>query len=264
LNRGILVSRGSIIIRMDAHCEYGPDYVRKCVEMLKTTGSDNVGGPQRPKARTFFQRMVSIALGSKLGTGGAAYKHGKDGYVDTVFLGAFKREALKRVGLFDPGAITNEDAEINQRIIASGGKIYLSSKIECYYYPRESVKSLFVQYFKYGRGRARTVLKHKNVLRLSSFAPFLFVFGTAAMLALGALLYAPLLWAGLGALAFYVTALFGEGARLALKNEWRCAFMLPLIFATTHVSHALGVAWGLIYYALNPDWKRKGPPPLRE
>jgi cellulose synthase/poly-beta-1,6-N-acetylglucosamine synthase-like glycosyltransferase len=263
LNRGILASRGGIIIRMDAHCEYGPDYARQCVRLLKTTDSDNVGGPQRPKARTFFQRMVAIALGSKLGTGGAAYKHGRDGYVDTVFLGAFKREILRRVGLFDPGAITNEDAEINQRIVASGGKIYLSSSIECYYYPRDSVKSLFTQYFKYGRGRARTALKLKSVLRLSSFAPFLFIFGTAGLLALG-LLAAPLLWAGLGALAAYLLALFGEGAIHAARQNWRCAYMLPLIFATTHFSHALGVAWGLLYYTCNPDWKHTRPPALAE
>ena len=59
---------------MDVHCEYAPDYVRRCVEVLESTGADNVGGAQRAKARTFFQRALCAALGSPLGVGGAAYR----------------------------------------------------------------------------------------------------------------------------------------------------------------------------------------------
>ena len=263
LNKGILSSRGMYIIRMDAHSEYARDYLRNCVMTLQKTKADNVGGPARTKAKSFFQRMVSHALNSRLGTGGASFRHGgKDGYVDTVFPGAFRRQALQRVGLFDPGAITNEDAEINQRILASGGKIYLSSDIECYYYPRDSVKSLAVQYFKYGRGRARTVLKHRQILRISSFLPFLFVFGLMALFAIGAF-FEPALWLALGASALYVGALIGESIRMAAKNEWRCALVLPLVFMISHVFHALGVGWGLLYYSYNPDWLKQAPPLLQ-
>ena len=265
LNLGIQASRGSIVVRMDAHSEYAPDYIRKCVETLRLTGSDNVGGPQRPRARNFFQRMVACALDSRLGTGGAAFRHaGRDGYVDTVFPGAFRREALRRVGLFDPGAITNEDAEINQRIIESGGKIYLNSDIQCYYYPRESFRSLAWQYFRYGRGRARTFLKHRNVLRISSFVPFLFVFGCLSLLLLG-LIFSAALWAAGGLLGVYALGLLGESARLAVRqDDWHCTLWLPPIFAASHVPHAFGVAWGLAYYTFNPDWKRLAPPALRE
>ena len=262
MNRGILASTGSIIIRMDAHSEYGQDYVRRCVETLQKTGADNVGGPQRPRARTFFQRMVAYALNSKLGTGGAAFRHeGKDGYVDTVFPGAFRRGALQRVGLFDPGAITNEDAEINQRIIESGGKVYLSSSIECWYYPRDSIRGLAIQYFKYGRGRARTVLKHGNILRISSFLPFFFFFGTLGLLGLGGFLPAAL-YAGLGLGAIYAMAITLESLRIAVRHERYCALMLPAVFFTTHLAHACGVAWGLIYYSYDPDWKWQSPPTL--
>ena len=34
LNRGIRAARGEIIIRMDAHAEYAPDYIARCVETL--------------------------------------------------------------------------------------------------------------------------------------------------------------------------------------------------------------------------------------
>ena len=40
-----------------------------------------------------------------------------------------------------------------------GGQIYLSRDIVVHYFPRDSFKTLAKQYYKYGRGRARTLLK---------------------------------------------------------------------------------------------------------
>ena len=59
-----------IIVHMDMHAEYEGDFVRSCVRVLERTGADNVGGPARPRARTFFQRCVAAALTSPLGIGG--------------------------------------------------------------------------------------------------------------------------------------------------------------------------------------------------
>src|SRR5688572_14101011 len=95
---GLLVkeSTGDILVRMDVHAEYAPDYVRKCVETLERTGADNVGGAQRAKAKTFFQKALCAALQSPLGVGGAAYRDaGAEGPVDTVFLGAFRRRVFQ-------------------------------------------------------------------------------------------------------------------------------------------------------------------------
>ncbi len=54
LNRVVREASGDVVVRMDVHCEYAPDYVRRCVETLASTGADNVGGAQRAWARTFF------------------------------------------------------------------------------------------------------------------------------------------------------------------------------------------------------------------
>src|ERR1051325_8937205 len=184
---GLLVKQATadILVRMDVHCEYAPDYVRKCVETLERTGADNVGGAQRAKARTPFQRALCAALTSPLGVGGARYRSAEaEGFVDTVFLGAFRRRVFETFGLWDPGAITNEDAELNQRIIDAGGQIYLSRDIVVHYFPRDSFSSLAKQYFRYGRGRARTLLKLGRFPTLRPLLPFALVSGAAALLAL--------------------------------------------------------------------------------
>src|SRR5512138_850542 len=40
---GLIVKQatGDVIVRMDVHAEYAPDYVRSCVETLEKTGADN-------------------------------------------------------------------------------------------------------------------------------------------------------------------------------------------------------------------------------
>jgi len=249
---GVLVkqSTGDIIVRMDVHAEYAPDYVRKCVETLEKTGADNVGGAQRAKSKTFFQRALCAALESPLGVGGAKYRsEDAEGFVDTVFLGAFRRKVFETVGLWDPAAITNEDSELNQRILESGGQIYLSRDIVVHYFPRESIKTLAKQYYKYGRGRARTLLKLGKYPTLRPALPFLMVCGGAAMLAI------PPLWP-LAPFAFatYALATGAEAVRVGGKLGARGIATVWAVFPTLHLSHGVGFAAGLLQYSRTPDW----------
>jgi len=249
---GLLVKQatGDIFVRMDVHCEYAPDYVRKCVEALERTGADNVGGAQRAKARTFFQRALCAALTSPLGVGGAKYRSADaEGYVDTVFLGAFRRRVFETIGIWDPGAITNEDAELNQRILDSGGQIYLSRDIVVHYFPRDSFQSLAKQYYKYGRGRARTLLKLGSFPTLRPVAPFAMVIGAAALVAL------PPLWP-LAPFAFatYALATGAEAVRVGSRVGPAAIPLVWAIFPVLHTSHGVGFATGLLQYLRKPDW----------
>ncbi len=249
---GLLVKEatGDIIVRMDVHAEYATDYVRQCVETLERTGADNVGGAQRAKAKTFFQRALCAALESPLGVGGAKYRSSEaEGYVDTVFLGAFRRKVFETIGLWDPGAITNEDAELNQRILDSGGQIFLSRDIVVHYFPRDSFKKLATQYYKYGRGRARTLLKLGTVPTLRPFGPFLMVSGAAAMLAF------PPAWPLLpAAVATYALLTGAEAVRVGKHLGPAAIPTVWAMFPTLHVAHGVGVAAGFLKYLMKPDW----------
>jgi len=249
---GLLVKQatGDIIVRMDVHCEYAPDYVRRCVETLERTGADNVGGAQRARAKTFFQKALCAALASPLGVGGARYRSSDaEGFVDTVFLGAFRRRVFETIGLWDPRAITNEDSELNQRILDAGGQIYLSRDIVVHYYPRDSLKSLATQYFKYGRGRARTLLKVGHFANIRPAIPFLMVAGATTML------LTPPLWPLVPvAFATYALASGAEAVRLGAKHGPAAMATIWAIFPTLHISHGLGFASGLLQYLRKPDW----------
>jgi succinoglycan biosynthesis protein ExoA len=249
---GLMVKEatGDVIVRMDVHAEYAPDYVRKCVETLERTGADNVGGAQRAKAVSPFQHALCAALRSPLGVGGARYRSAEaEGFVDTVFLGAFRRAVFETVGLWDPGAVTNEDAELNQRILDAGGQIYLSRDIVVSYFPRDSLAKLAKQYFKYGMGRARTLLKLGRFPTLRPVIPFLLTAGTAT------LLVTPPLWP-LAPVAFatYALATGAEAVRVAGPLGPRAIATAWAIFPTLHFAHGAGFALGLFRYLRNPDW----------
>ena len=250
LGLAVKEARGEIIVRMDVHAEYAPDYVRQCVATLEKTGAQNVGGAQRARAKSLFQKALCVALGSKLGTGGAGYRHeDAEGFVDTVFLGAFRRKVFETVGLWDPNAITNEDSELNQRILENGGTIYLSKDIVVHYYPRDSLKALATQYFRYGRGRARTLLKLGKVPTVRPFLPFLAMTGLAATALL------PPLWP-LAPLAFgaYALATGAEAIRIGRGLGPKGVATVWSIFPTLHASHAAGVWAGLVRYLRAKDW----------
>lgn len=260
LNAAIRRARGDVVVRMDVHCEYAPDFVRKCVEVLERTGADNVGGAARTRAHTSFQHALCAALSSKLGVGGSAYRSGlREGWVDTVFPGAFPRRVFEEVGLFDPAAITNEDAELNQRIQAAGGRVWLSREVVVHYYPRDSFRGLARQYFRYGSGRARTLLKHRRLLTLRPVIPTALVLGGLVLLATAHLQpFTPWLFGAFAALTGAEAVRVGRGGGPGMiLRVWA-------IFPLLYVAHAGGFLAGLARYLRRPDWGEPERLPRRE
>ena len=166
-----------------------------------------------------------------------------------MFLGAFRRKVFETVGLWDPGAVTNEDADLNERLLASGGQIYLSREIQVHYYPRDSLKALAKQYFRYGRGRARTVLTLRSAPSLRPVGPFLMVAGATTMMAL------PPLWpAAAAAFATYALACGAEAVRVGRSLGPTSIAKIAAMFPVIHASHGVGFAAGLWRYLRAPDW----------
>jgi len=178
LNLGISKAKGEIIVRADAHCLYPPGYIKKCVELLDSTGASNVGGIMLPQGASMNQKAISMALMHPVGVGDARWHLGNfRGYVDTVYLGTFWKNLFDEIGFYDTNCKTNEDAELNLRILKAGKKIYLDSSIRVIYFPRDSLKKLGIQYFKYGKGRCYTSLKHKKITSLRQLAPIVLIIG---------------------------------------------------------------------------------------
>jgi len=191
LNLGISEAKGEIILRADAHCVYPEGYIKKCVELLEKKGAANVGGVMLPMGTgggqegDAGQEAIALAMRHPVGVGDARWHLGNfNGYVDTVYLGTFRKELFDEMGLYDTNCRTNQDGEMNLRITKAGKKIYLDSSIKVIYFPRETLKKLAKQYFQYGRGRCYTTLKHRKITSMRQIGPVVLVMGISGAIGL--------------------------------------------------------------------------------
>ena len=176
LNIGLREAGGEIIIRMDAHAIYGPDYIRQCVIALETTGASNVGGAQRAVGANYVGNVIASDTTSPFGAGDARFRHSeRSEWVDTVYLGAWHKRTLEDVGGFNEEWTVNEDYELNYRLRRSGGKILLTPNIRCQYRVRPSLRTLARQYFRYGFWKVKTLVAYPKSLRWRQLAAPAFV-----------------------------------------------------------------------------------------
>jgi glycosyltransferase involved in cell wall biosynthesis len=251
LNAAIQAARGEVIVRMDVHTEYAPDYVRQCVRLLHETGADNVGGPARTRSQGYVQTAVSLAYHSAFSCGGASFHDPTyEGFVDTVTYGCWKKSTLLKIGLFDEELVRNQDDELNLRLVRAGGKIWQSPAICSWYYPRASVGALFRQYAQYGYWKVRVVRKHRVPASPRQLVPGAFV-GALVILAVLAP-FAPAyraLWLAL--VAMYA---LGNGLATVLTCRrpatWRYLPVMPLIFGAYHFGYGYGFLRGVMDFVL--------------
>ena len=246
LNQGIMESGGDIVVRVDAHCCVEPDYVRRCVETLEESGADNVGGLMRPAGDGFIQSAISLAMTCPFGVGTGRFHYcDKEMFVDTVYLGAYPKRVFEKIGLFDEGAHYGEDDEFNCRLIRNGGKIFLSPNIRSCYYPRSSLVGLWRQYYKYGRGKVRTIIKHGRPQSWAHLVPGLFVIGLLTSILL--IVINPWFsWLFVAMLATYLMTATLFSVRIAARKGWKYLAILPMVFLTMHVSYGAGFVIGSV------------------
>lgn len=244
-NIGILRSRGDIVAIVDGHCEVrSRTYLTDLVGAFERTGADCLGRPQPLEidAALPLQRVIAAARASRLGHNPTSHIYSnRGGYVRPQSVAvAYRRATLSRIGLFDERFDACEDVEFNHRIDAAGLSCYFVPELAVHYRPRASLAGLVWQMQRYGRGRARLLLKHPETLTGPSMVPAMFLIGMTASFALG--LFAPLF-----ALLFCVTALVycgavaGAGVILASRGrELIGAPLFPAVFLAIHI----GAGWG--------------------
>lgn len=253
LNLALQQAQGEIIVRVDGHTIIAPDYVRQCVHLLQNTNADNVGGKMNAYGTNRFAQVVAVATSSPFGVGGSRFHYSNDEeWVDTVYMGAWRKEIFNRIGLFDEEMVRNQDDEWNYRLRKHGGCILLSPKIKSVYAVRSRPRTLWRQYYQYGFYKVRVVQKHPRQMRPRQFIPFLFI------LSLLVSLLTTLLWSGgwvllMGVGLTYLLANLCASFWTASHHGWRHFPLLPLTFAILHFSYGLGFAAGLFHF-----WNRWG------
>lgn len=227
LNIALAEAEGELFVRVDGHCVIHPEYVERCVAALSETGAVMVGGGMTPiSAGGWVQRSVAAAMTSSIGAGPARFHvGGRPGWVDTVYLGAFRTSTARALGGYAEDVGVNEDAELAHRLRQNGG-IWFDPTIRSTYTPRASLPSVVRQFYRYGRGRAATLWRHPGSLAPRQAA--------APALVLG--LLSP--WRRVVAVAYGLV--IGAAAAKQFRSEAAAAPGLVLVLPAMHLSWGSG------------------------
>jgi succinoglycan biosynthesis protein ExoA len=246
-NIGIRHARGDYLLIVDGHCEIrSRDYLRNLVEAFEHHDVESVGRPQPLELThaTPLQRAIAAARRSRLGHNPGSFIYSDEGgYVPPQSVAiAYRRDVAEMLGGFDESFDACEDVEFNHRLAEAGGRCWFAPQLAIHYHPRGTLSGLAHQMQRYGRGRARLLIKHPSTLSLGPLVPAAFL----AAVGVSLLLSAVSIWAAamFGVIAVtYGLAVIATGIQLALKvREPKLAPLFPAVFAAIH----FGAGWGVL------------------
>jgi glycosyltransferase involved in cell wall biosynthesis len=247
MNIGIREASGDIVAKVDAHGYPALDFMRTSVKYLTEDSKVKcVGGPIRPLADTPMAKASVFARSSLFGVGRGVYSMAHDAqFVDTVQCGVYRKDVFREIGLFDESLQFGEDEEINWRIRKGGYKIFSTPEIKFFYFPRNSFRKLFKQYYNYGRLRVRVIRKHPDFFRHKHVIPAMFVL---ALVVIGVLAVFSSLFSKLffGMALLYLIVSLTVSAAISTCEGWKYLFLLPISFGTLHFGYGIGFLHGMV------------------
>lgn len=261
MNIGIRASRGTYIVRVDAHATYARDYVQRLLDALERLGADNVGGVfvSHPASQAPESRAVAQILSHPFGVGNAIYRLKSDGApieVDTVPFGCYRREIFDRIGLFDEIFIRNQDDEFNARLKNAGGKIVLLPDLHIDYVARESIRKMSLMLYQYGYFKPLVAMKLGRPATVRQLVPLLFVLTLIGLPLLSLLIPAAAL-AWCAAIGLHTAANIYFSARASRVQGFELFAYMVWGFFCAHVSYGFGYLRGIIDFGLLRKHKRR-------
>lgn len=249
LNLAIKASSGKLIVRMDAHTLPAKDYVVLSVQAFDEGKGQDVGGviDIAPGSDTWIGKAIAVATRHPLGVGDAKYRWAKTaGYADTVAFGTYARKTFDEIGFYDESLLVNEDYELNSRLRAAGGRIWIDPVIRATYYSRPDLSSLASQYFIYGFYKYRMLKRHPGTLRWRQALPPLFVLGILMLLLFAAFWHIAAILL-LIVVAFYLLVLVAGSLPEVFKQRMPLLLLgIPLAIMTMHFLWGCGFWWSII------------------
>ena len=250
MNRGIDAAKGDVIMRLDAHASYQPNYFSVLVNGLRRLKADNVGTVCKTDVLNKTPKTLAICevLGNKFGVGNSTFRTGidREQEVETVPFGCWPREVFEKYGKYDVRLVRNQDIELNKRIIRGGGKIYILPDTYCTYLARETWRALAKNNYGNGKWNILTVYYTKTFssLSLRHFIPLLFLLSLIVPLLL-ALIWWPFALVSAASLLAYTSLLSAVSLKLAVTKKLNFFYLL-ITFFVLHLSYGWGSLVGIL------------------
>ena len=246
LNIGVKYASGDLIMILSAHSYLDRNYIKNAIEILNNNDAICVGGPIYNVGKTFIGKAIALAMQSKFGVGNSTFRVSKiEQYVDTVAFGVYKREIFTKIGYFDENLVRNQDYEYNQRIVNNEYLILQSPEIKSFYYNREELNKLFMQYFNYGFWKVEVIKKNSKTFKMRYQIPALFIL-ILIILLISSIFSSNIVKYLILFLFPYFIISFLNSLYIGFKNSFKYIFLMPIIFFILHSSFGFGIILGFI------------------
>lgn len=162
LNTAIKLSKGDILMSIDADCLVAPDTIGNFVrhfadpKIMAAVGNVKIGNTNGLLGTIQYLEFLF-----------SFYFKKADSVMDTIYIiggaaGAFRRETLEQVGIYNTTNIT-EDIELSVRIQDAGMKIAYVGDAIIYTEGATDIRGLMKQRLRWKRGRFETFFQHKHL-----------------------------------------------------------------------------------------------------
>ena len=254
-NLGLRESRGEFVAILGAHAVYDRNYLSACFTELKNRSVTACGGlvDTRPADGSLQAKLVSWTLGHWFGSSTQSFRTRGEGFTDSVNFPVIIKSVVIAIGGYDEQLYRNQDNDLNQRLRASGHKLFITAKTKCQYFSKASVVSLLKYGFRSGAWNLLSLKKNKQAMSLRHFVPFFFVTGLFGLISLLTMTFfmAPGLHSTFMICLCIVCAAYlfcgiAASVQLAIRERSCSALFLPLIFLSYHLSYGSGTCWALL------------------
>lgn len=250
MNSGIKAAKGEILIRVDAHALYDRSYVENCViklNSLKDENVVNVGGPTYlMTSDKYVENAIVYLHESKFGIGVAKFRQ-KDyeGFVDTVWNGAFWKWVFDEVGLYNVKLFRSEDNDMNNRINEKGYRIYQSKDIISYYRPRTSINKVLKQNFENGIAIGTSIINNRSIIRIRHLVPLCFFLSIVFFGATWESMFFSKFIESFILISYFLIDIF-ESVKIGKNHGVKYVPTMIILFFALHIYYGAGTLWGII------------------
>ena len=250
-NVGIKNCSGEIIIAANAHATIEKNHLLECIKYLKEYDADCVGPTlvTHPQDESLIGKSIATMMAHPFGVGNSAFRTAsnvnKPEFVDTLHLGAYRKEVFEKIGMYNEELIRSQDKELHKRLLKAGFRMLLVPTIKVHYFTRSNPKG----FLKYGILNGYWVTNPwslgTSIASLRHLIPMIFVLSLSFSILLSLFFSLSNFLYVLS--AAYILFAFSASVNVAFtKKDAMYLVTMPLIFFTYHTTYGVGSVLGAL------------------
>ncbi|MBF0098841.1 MAG: glycosyltransferase [Magnetococcales bacterium] len=259
-NAGVAAARHPHIAFIDADCLAAPEWLEQLAAhfVFHRDRDPSVvavgGGNQPPSNSPPFVLAIGLALDSYVGSFRSAQgrRFSVIRYVKSLanLNALYLKAAITETGGYDNSlGNVGEDADLNHRLSQQGWSFVWVPDLSVLHRFRSTPALWFRNMVRYGRGRARLLIRHPELWSPAYGLPPLFLVGMAALLLTP---WHPIFWMP----GLYFPAMLLVATRICLRaGRASLIGQVFLVLVVQHVGYAMGETWEWLYLKAG-SWAR--------